>query len=296
MVIAISNGLSQNPLDIKSRISEEGAIIPSTITSNSSEDSLGIAQRSSTENANNPFDIKKEPNRQINKPKESKEDKRYVNEPETKLGKLPKVVILLGMIGFFVLIRGINQKGISQITRSFTSQVRLVEHKLSFNGLLNTQLGLFYVFFFINAAYFFYLCLENNLWGLTEKLPVSFWLILGLIIGIYVIKYFALSVIEYGLNIRKAISNHLFSVSIHNIMLGFGLFFINAFLAFSSNGLSNFLMILGIIVIVVFYLLRQVKGLAFVSDLRHFSLLHFFIYLCSCEISPLLIAAKIITG
>ena len=278
--------MAQNPLDIKSRLDQN----------ENSEQIDPSAIDQTPEGSSNPFDIKKEPNGHISKPVEPKESKQYVNDESKGLSKQAKLGILLGFIIYFVLARNLNDKGFSDIGKSLRSQVKLIEYKHSFNGFLNTQLALFYLFFFINIAYFFYLCVENKFWPFGDTGFRSFTSIIAVVISIYVVKYISLMLIEYTLDIRRAISNHLFSVSIHNIFLGFSLFLINAFFAFTTKGLSMYFMILGIGLIVLVYAIRQVKGLSFLSDLRQFSMLHFFIYLCSCEISPLIVAVKLITG
>lgn len=280
----------QNPLDISSRLSSP----QEKINSNSFQ-----SQNSELEVHNelfNPLDVKKEPNRQKSKPLPSKEIKQNVNGNIEGLSKPFKIVILLSNIVFFVLIRNINLKGFQQIGQSFLSNIKLVEFKNSFSGLVNTQIALFYIFFFANMAYFFYICSEKSGFQLPSLWGGPFITILILIMGVYIVKYVSLKVIEFALSIRRAIENHLFSVSIHNILLGLALFFINTFFAFSTGGLSSILMYLGLSIIVLFYLIRQAKGLQYLSEMRLFSFFHFFIYLCTCEISPLLIAAKMIIG
>ena len=246
------------------------------------------------ESFQNPFDVNKTVNRQKSEPKAIKEIKRNVNA--SKMGKPIKVFFLLLGVIAFVFIRNINLKGFQMIGKSIFNYSQLVEYRNSVNGLLNTQLGLFYIFFFLNAAYFLFLCVEKGIFNLPKLLGSSFVTAIIIVVSIYIVKYLTLMIIEYTLSIRRAISNHLFSISLHNIVLGFVLFFINTFYAFTSGQISTTLMYLGFISVMLFYLIRQVKGLQFISDMRHINIFHFFIYLCSCEISPLLVAIKFVTG
>lgn len=278
---------SQNPLDIKSRLDQSEILNEVVTNSNNTPNSI---------QSDNPFDVKKEPNQQNSKISRPKEIKQNVNDQIDGLSKPIKIVILLGSIVFFVLVRNINLKGFNQIGQSFLSSVKMSEYKNAVNSLFNTQIGLFYIFFFINITYFIYLCIEKLNIQLPDLFAPPFLLILLLIMSIYLVKYFVLFLIEFALSIRRAVGSHLFSISIHNILLGFALFFINMFFAFTSGGIATLFMYLGIGLIVIFYLIRQVKGLQYLSEMRHFSFFHFFIYLCSCEISPLLVGVKMITG
>ena len=278
---------AQNPLDIKSRLDRSEI---------QNEDNSSSLINNQTQQSINPFDVKKEPKSQISKPAIAEEVKQNVNKPIAGLSKPVKIVILLVSIAFFVLTRNISIKGFNQIGQSFISSTKMVEYKNSVNGLFNTQITLFYLFFILNAAYFLYLSSQKLNLGLLEFYFSPFIYILLIVAGIYIVKYVVLFVIEIALSIRRAVGNHLFSISIHNILLGMGLFFINIFYSFTEGGVSTIFMYIGFILIGGIYLIRQLKGLQYLSEMRHFSFFHFFIYLCSCEISPLLIGVKMITG
>ena len=272
--------LSQNPFDIKNR-----------------DTTPEIEQESSESDTGNPFDINQSTKKtQRYQPNTPKEIKQIVNDEKPSLSRAWRIGILLFSIFSFVLFRSINQKGFLDIFKSLSSTVKLTEYKNSVNSLFNIQLGLFYLFFIGNLAYFIYLLLLQRNIQLPFQVGNTFFTLFLLILAIYFVKYIVLLIIEYGLSIRRVIGNHLFSISIHNIALGCMLFFINIFLAFSNQGLFGFFMWFGISLIVIFYLARQVKGAFLMSELRHFNIFHFFIYLCSCEISPLLIGMKFITG
>ena len=279
--------LSQNPLDISSRITTQ-PVSPSNSTS-----TANVAPQKLN---SNPFDVKKEPNRENSKPTPPIEIQRNVNSGDQVISRPLKIGILLASIIFFVLVRNMNLKAFSQIGQGFLSNLKLIEYKNSVNGLFNAQIGLFYLFFFINIAYFFYLCIEKNVITIPELGGSPFFMIFIFFVGVYMVKYIVLIIIEYALSIRRAIGHHLFSVSIHNVILGFLLFIVNSFFAFTGEGLSSIIFYLGIGLVVIFYLIRQVKGFQYLSEMRHFSFFHFFIYLCSCEISPLLLLAKSLTG
>ncbi|MEE9372080.1 MAG: DUF4271 domain-containing protein [Saprospiraceae bacterium] len=285
-IVMVTSLLAQNPLDLKSKKDE--SIATETIST--------INQKTKNPSTSNPLDVKKEPNKQKTKSQTNKEIKQNVNDGYVQMSKPIKISLLLASIIFFVLTRNINQIGFQKISQSFLNPLKLVSYNNSLNRFLNRQLGLFYSFFFFNAAYFIYLCFEKYSITPPNILGGSFLSILLIILVIYIVKYVVLYILEYALSIRRAIANHLFSVSIHNILLGFILFFINSFLAFTTAEISSALMYVGLGCIVIFYLIRQVKGLQYLSDLRHFNIFHFFIYLCGCEISPLLVAVKFATG
>ena len=91
VVFYFDKGICQNPLDIESRL---------TPTLEQKEKLRPNEENSTIISAtdyplSNPFDIKKEPNAQISKPKKPKESKRIVNTTASKVGKLIKIGILL---------------------------------------------------------------------------------------------------------------------------------------------------------------------------------------------------------
>jgi len=272
---------AQNPFDIQSRNQDEN---PAKIETQ---------KKVTTEN---PFDIKESKVSQRYPSKQAPEIKQSVNEQTSTISRPWRIAILLLSIFSFVGLRMLNLKGFQSLLESLLSSIKMMEYRNSINGQFNLQIALYYLFFISNLTYFIYLITIQK----SIQIPyiignVYISIFLG-ILAVYVIKYIVLYLLEYGMSIRRVIQNHLFSVSIHNIALGSALFLINAFLAFTDAGLFNTFMWLGIILIVLVYIIRQLKGVLMLGELRHFSILHFFIYLCSCEIAPVLVGLKFITG
>ncbi len=289
---------AQNPFDIKSRI---GASKIDSAESLATSENLPHQRTDQTvqgseEFSANPFDVNKNAIKQKSKPIPPKEIKQDVNTGKIQLSTTTKLIFLGLLFGAFVIIRNMNPGGFRALISMMTNSTVLNQNRLSINGFLNIQLGLFYLFFFLNLSYFIFLSELQGFWQgpFTGFKLYSF--VFGVVFAIYLIKYIVLWLIEYAFDIRRAIPNHLFSTSIHNIVLGFALFGINAFFAFTQGGLSKFLLILGIIMIVLIYLWRQFRGFTFMSDIRRFSFFHFFLYLCACEISPLLVIVKLVSS
>ena len=81
-----------------------------------------------------------------------------------------------------------------------------------------------------------------------------------------------------------------------NILLGIALSPVNLLIAFGPEPMVVYVVWLGVSIVVVQYLFRQLKGVFISGRLLHSYLFHFFLYLCTAEIAPLLILGKLVLG
>jgi len=83
-----------------------------------------------------------------------------------------------------------------------------------------------------------------------------------------------------------------FSILLHNILLGISLIPVNLFLAFGPEGMYKSVAVIGILICVLIYLMRQFRGLVISGSVIGTHPFHFFVYLCAVEILPLFTLVK----
>ena len=154
---------------------------------------------------------------------------------------------------------------------------------------------LFYFHFFINAGFFTYLFLHYFKWYQGGSLIVMLFCIL-FVFGTYILKHLTLGIIAAAFPVEKETSLYGFVTLLVNILLGIVLLPINLLIAFGPSGVVPFVIWTGVSLVVLFYLFRQLKGLFISGRLVRSYLFHFFLYLCSAEIAPLLIVGKLALG
>ena len=154
---------------------------------------------------------------------------------------------------------------------------------------------LFYAHFFINAGFFIFLILDYFDWY-TEGSIVVLLLSILFVTSAYLLKHLTLSTVAVAFPVEKEASLYGFVTLLVNILLGLALLPINLLVAFGPESVVNIVIWIGISLVILLYGFRQLKGLFISGRLVHSYLFHFFLYLCSAEIAPLLIVGKLALG
>jgi hypothetical protein len=151
---------------------------------------------------------------------------------------------------------------------------------------------LFYLHFFINGGFFSYLVTQQFQWYDKSSILVMLGCIV-FIIAVYLVKHLTLSVLANMFPVDKEVHLYGFVTMLINILLGLALLPINLLIAFGPLQMVYSVVWVGIVIIVLAYFFRQLKGLFIAGRLVTSYLFHFFLYLCTAEIAPLLIIGKL---
>lgn len=151
---------------------------------------------------------------------------------------------------------------------------------------------LFYFLFILNMGFFLYLVVAYFGLSYESSLPVLL-ACLGLVVVVYLGKHMVLNLLGSSFPIEKETHLYGFVTMLVNSLLGLVLVLVNLLVAFGPDIVSGIAVWVGICAISLMYLFRLLKGL-FISGrfIAHYQF-HFFLYLCSAEIAPLLILSKI---
>ncbi len=149
--------------------------------------------------------------------------------------------------------------------------------------------ALVYINFIVNFAIYFYLFINRYY---TYSGGFIFIAIVIFIFLIYVVKHFSLYLLNKIFPSLKKINVYNFTTTIFNISLGISLIPINILIAYGLSVLFKPVLILGAIIIVIFYILRLLRGFLMTIDYYNYSKFHYFLYLCALEFIPILFLYK----
>lgn len=150
---------------------------------------------------------------------------------------------------------------------------------------------IFYIYFFVNGGLFIYLTANHFDW-LEGQLSLLI-LCIALIAVLYIGKQISLQVLAGSFPVEKETQLYGFVTMLINILLGVVLTPINLVGAFAPEPFAQWALWVGITFFIGLYLFRQLKGLFIAGRFLHSYKFHFFIYLCTAEIAPLLIIGKL---
>ena len=149
----------------------------------------------------------------------------------------------------------------------------------------------FYIYFFINCGLFLYLL--SSYYGWTQSKFSILVLAVVMIAIIYLAKHFSLMVLSRSFPVEKETQLYSFVTMLINILLGIVLTPLNLIAAYAPEPFVKWALLLGVGIVVGLYLFRQLKGLFISGRFLHSYRFHFFLYLCTAEIAPLLIIGKL---
>lgn len=195
---------------------------------------------------------------------------------------------------FLTILVVMNRGLLANIYRAIFSDTYLkVVYRFQNSGQ-TLSYGLFYLFFFLNAGLFLTLLLKQFKFNYFTSDITLFFVCVGLIALTYFIKHAVLRAIGFIFPVQKEISYYSFTIIAFNIFLGIALLPINSLISFSNDKVANICLYLGVIFFLLLYCIRQLRGMFLAANYLTFQKFHFFVYLCTVEIAPILILTKII--
>ncbi len=216
--------------------------------------------------------------------------------PDLEIGSNQNLLFLLTIVTLLLLaiLLTLNRSMINKAYRAIANDNFL---RFLFREYKSTPwfYWLFYIYFFISAGFFFYLLASYYQWLNTNRI----WMLLLTIFGIglvYIIKHFILQIVGSSFPVEKETQLYGFVTMLINILLGLALTPINLVIAFAPLPFVSWAIWLGLAGILGLYLFRQLKGLFIAGRFMHSYRFHFFLYLCTAEIAPLLILGKLAFG
>lgn len=287
--------VSNNPFDIKNRPSKE--LIPAD-----SPDSVFLQDQNietppsiETSSETNPFDVSHVPLQKETLRKKAKKKKTRSNESRTRSkSKKPSSVsdfkfwvILLSII-LFAIIFSLNRKKISSLQRAVLNQNFQKSLARENNNGNNLFFLILYLLFTINIGLLFFNYIDYHQSIVNPNFKVYIYLTL-IIMGLYLGRHFFLNFMGFVFPVHKETSIYSFSIKLFNAILGLFLLIINLLIVLGPENWRLYLIYGGFILLSIFYLFRLFNGTIHASRLASKHTFHFFLYLCTTEIAPLVI-------
>ncbi len=154
-----------------------------------------------------------------------------------------------------------------------------------------------YSLFFINAGLFLFLLLRHKkvvLPGETHLINLLY--CVGAVTAVFLLKHLLLRIVGTIFPIEKEISAYSFTIMIFGIMMSLFLGPANFLIAYAPENFTALLINGTLGILVLFYLLRSLRGVFIANNYLLYYKFHFLLYLCTVEIAPALALVKIISN
>lgn len=151
-----------------------------------------------------------------------------------------------------------------------------------------------YLMFIVNAGVFAFLVLRHYGLKIANSNISTLLLCMGGVAGFYVFKHLLFNLMRFIFPIEKEISQYNFTVMIFNIITGIFLVPMVLMIAYSSAGIASIVIKLTILLVLGTILFRTLRGLFIANRFFVWHKFHFFLYLCTVELAPLLITFKLL--
>lgn len=159
------------------------------------------------------------------------------------------------------------------------------------SGKLFTTTILLYLVFVMNAGAFVYLfpSIQRN------GQDMSLWALLAaFFVGLYLVRHTGLFLFGRIFLVSRNTSLYSFTIMIFNFFTGILLIPFNFLLAFGPSGIRDIVLISAVSIVGFFVLFRYFRGLMIISEHLPGRFFQILLYLCTFELSPLLILIKTI--
>ena len=113
--------------------------------------------------------------------------------------------------------------------------------------------------------------------------------------GVYTFKFLFIQFVGVVFNIYPVARQYAFNVYLLNNILGLLLIPLVAIAYYSGGPADTWAIYAGIALFIVFFVLRFLKSLSIEDVIAPVNLMYLFLYLCTLEILPLLVAIKVVT-
>ncbi len=221
--------------------------------------------------------------------------------PDTKdtedTGAIPNIwmggiVIILGVL--MAILNSAHGSELQRTMRSFSNKNLLNFNYRSQRGRITTMYLLAYTMYAISAGAFLYLL------GWYFQVPMltssiySALICMAFVAVVMLAKHLLLQVIGWIMPFDKEISLYSYMLAVFNQVIGIVLLPFIIVAAFTPDPFKKIALFGGIGIILLIYLYRSVRGIMIGEKFMAMHKFHFFLYLCTVEIAPLLILVKVL--
>ncbi len=185
------------------------------------------------------------------------------------------------------------------LNRSVTNQLSRSLFNVNFLNLLyrerkyDTQFIYFllYGLYFIGLSIFVYIA-TNLFWGLKHPLYLLWFSLL--IVAVYTVRHLSLKALGWVFNMSMEAGLYSFSIILFGSLTAVFLIPVDFVISFVDTAFAKSIVRLTTLILIVLYLYRQFRELIRFYILWSARPFHFLLYLCTCEIAPLILLYRFI--
>ena len=242
----------------------------------------------------NPFDIRKNSDHNDHIASNHSERNQVVIHPKAKVINKDGEDFLFWMLIldllFLSVVINLNRSSLSSIFKALRNDSFMSLLAKTSSTQSRVQFNLYFFLYVINLGLFLYLAQKN----LLQIQGIS-WIIrmIGIVFGIYIVRYLSLRLLAYIYPVKREVDVYRFTIIIFSTFIMFFLIAINFFMAFVPTSWVTPFMYGALVLIVGGYTIRQLRGLFIGINYIRQSPSHFFLYLCTFEIAPIIIGYKL---
>ncbi len=218
-----------------------------------------------------------------------------ISGPLQSLKKRPskgiQIFFLLLSLLFLIFVVNVERSFVKDLWRVISNENYSSLHlRNQRNTMRQILLLMGYSVFIIQAGIFLYHTLD--IFKYQGKLFDNVLTCMALVLMVYLVRHSLIRYLRWLFNNDKEMTLFSFDISIFNIMVGLVLLPINVIINFGPESLAKPLIIIGLIVAIIAYFMRQLRWMLTARHLITNSLFLFFVYLCAVEILPLWAISK----
>jgi len=202
--------------------------------------------------------------------------------------------LTLGMLLLIALITTIYRNQLIRAYRAFTNEnvMRMLHREKGTAAYVPYYI--LYALFILNAGIYIYLLLRHyNQLSWTPNVQLLGYTIGGVGIIMF-LKHMVLRFLGSVFPISKETSMYNMTITIFGIVLSIILFVSNIIIAYAPTSILSAFVYFSLFLIGGIYFFRQIRGLSIGTKFFNRNKFHFFLYLCTVEIAPILILWKLI--
>lgn len=241
-------------------------------------------------NSSNPFDV----DHNLLARKEKAEEIRKQPLQNDKSILFIAMVLSLALLAITI---GDNKKTFRRLIRALNNSNYLKLFYRDSKSNYPAMLIVLYLFAFISLSIFIFLIVDYEKVESGIENPS---LLLGSILIIVsfslLFKHLFLSLLSYIFPIGKELKLYSFSMMLAMIATGIFLAPVNAIIAFGDESYIKIFIYIGVLVIIFFYTFQQFRGILYGSRYLLYNTFHFFLYICTVELLPMALIAKVISN
>jgi hypothetical protein len=202
-----------------------------------------------------------------------------------------QIFFLLLSLLFLIFIVNVERNYVRDLWRVIANEnYSSLHHRNQRNTMRQILLLMGYAVFIFQSGIFIYHALRAFQYQGPVRLNI--WIPMLVVLGVYILRHSVIRYLRWLFNNQKEMTLFGFDISIFNTMVGLVLLPINILLLFGPESIGKPLIIIGIIVFISAYLMRQLRWMLTARGLIVNSLFLFFIYLCAVEILPIWALSK----